>query len=122
MIKIDIKPISINEAYTGRRFKTDKYKIFKKKFKLLVDKKIKAPEKSFYIVFEFGFSNVLSDWDGSIKNTQDTLQDILKFNDVVILGGWTVKKKVDKGKEYIKYYFVEENEKELLINKIKETL
>ena len=33
-MRIDIKPMSVNEAWKGRRFKTDKYKGFEKEMLL----------------------------------------------------------------------------------------
>ena len=86
MIEIKVKPISINEAYTGVRYKTDKYRSFKRSCAFLLPNRVDLPKESFYIVYEFGFSDVLSDYDGGLKNFQDVLQEKYNFDDRMILG------------------------------------
>lgn len=102
MIKIPIKPLSVNECYTSRRFATPKYKKYKKDLAILLPK-IQLPEPPYQIHLEFGFSNSLSDWDGPIKNFQDALQEKYKFNDRLIRRGVVDTQMVKKGCEYIKF-------------------
>lgn len=99
-MKINIKPLSVNEAWQGRRFKTKKYLAFEQEF-LLKLRPLKLPEPPYSVYYEFGLSNVLSDWDNSIKVTQDCLQKKYNFNDKDIFEGLVRKVKVDKGSEYI---------------------
>lgn len=96
-----IKPMSVNEAWQGKRFKTDKYKMYEMAVGYSLPKaKLPAPPYSIY--FEFGVSNELSDWDNPIKPLQDILQKKYEFNDKEIMEARVRKIKVEKGKEYFK--------------------
>lgn len=66
MICINIKPLSVNEAWQGRRFKTEKYKLYQDTLLWLLPK-MKIPEPPYEIHFKFEFSNSLSDWDNPVK-------------------------------------------------------
>lgn len=83
MIRINIKPLSVNEAWQGKRYKTDKYRIYQNTLLWLLPK-IKVPEPPYEIHFRFGFSNSLSDWDNPVKPTQDILCKKYGFNDKLI--------------------------------------
>lgn len=98
---LNIKPLSINEAYTGRRFKTESYRKYSKLVSLMLPKK-KLEEPPYKIEFEFGFSNVCSDVDNPIKLIQDILQKKYGFNDKDVFEINAKKVIVKKGKEYIK--------------------
>ena len=78
-----MKPLSVNEAWKGRRYKIEKYKQYESTLLWLVPK-IKIPEPAYEIHFKFGFSNSLSDWDNSVKPTQDILSKKYGFNDKLI--------------------------------------
>lgn len=101
MINLKIKPLSVNECWQGKRFKTKAYLKYEKDL-LLILPKIKMPEPPFEINFEFGFSNIMSDWDNPIKPLQDILQKKYRFNDKDIMKAVVVKKKVKKGEDYFK--------------------
>lgn len=102
MVKIDIKPLSINEAWKGRKFKTDKYKKYRKDvLSMLIAKKL--PEPPFKIEIEFGFSSRGCDWDNYIKLFQDIIAEKYRFNDNLIYKALIEKKIVSKGDEYIKF-------------------
>lgn len=103
MIKVDCKPLSVNEAWKGQRFKTDKYKAYEHKLMYLLPKSFVLPEPPYEIIFEFGFSNNASDWDNPTKNLQDILSKKYKFNDKLILKGSATKVIVPKGQEYFKF-------------------
>lgn len=100
---IDIKPLSVNEAWQGKRYKTQKYKKYESEvYVLLPDCDI--PEKGHLIIWlEFGFSAATSDWDNPIKPFVDILQMKYGFNDNRIVEGHVLKRKVKKGEEYIKF-------------------
>ena len=100
-IMIKIKTLSINEAFQGRRFKTPKYKSYEQEL-LLTLPKINLPKPPFEIHFEFGFSNVMSDWDNPVKPLQDILQKKYGFNDKDIHRAVVDKVMVKKGEEYFK--------------------
>ncbi len=101
MINLKIKPLSVNECWQGKRFKTKSYLQYEKDL-LLILPKIKMPEPPFEIHFEFGFSNIMSDWDNPVKPLQDILQKKYGFNDKDIMKAVVVKKKVKKGEDYFK--------------------
>ena len=103
-MRINIKPISVNEAWKGRRFKTDKYKRFERDCLLILPKGVVIPEGDLNISLEFGLSNFkLSDWDNPIKPFVDILQKKYDFNDSRIINGRVSKVKVKKGEEYINF-------------------
>ncbi|MFT6151365.1 MAG: Holliday junction resolvase RusA-like endonuclease [Flavobacteriales bacterium] len=94
-----IKPLSVNKCWMGKRFKTKDYKNYEAELlSSLPDQEL--PEPPFEIYFEFGFSNSASDWDNPIKPLQDILQKRYGFNDKDVVKACVVKKKVKKGEEY----------------------
>ena len=103
MIQIDIKPLSVNEVWKGKRFKTDSYKIYERVLLHILPKDYKIPESPYELHLEFGFSSDASDWDNPIKPFQDILSKKYKFNDKLIKKGVVTTEKVPKGKEYIKF-------------------
>ena len=98
---LKIKPLSINEAFQGKRFKTNKYKSYEKEC-LLKLKPFKIPEGKLEVHYTFGFSSVASDIDNPIKAIQDILQKKYKFNDSRIYRMIVDKEIVKKGSEFIK--------------------
>jgi len=101
MIRIDIKPLSVNDAWQGKRFKTKEYKVYEK-ILLLTLPKFRLPEAPYHIHYEFGFSNMRSDVDNPIKCLSDILSKKYGFNDSSVHSMSAIKVKVDKGKEYFK--------------------
>ena len=102
MIEIKTKPLSVNDAWRGRRFKSDAYKQYEIGVSWMLPK-INIPAPPYRVNYEFGFSSRGSDIDNPVKCFQDILvkkygikdQDIYELN---------VKKKiVKKGSEYIKF-------------------
>ena len=102
MYKIDIKPLSVNQAWQGKRFKAPAYKTYERDLLLLLPA-IKLPEPPYQIEMEFGFSNVQSDWDNPIKPLQDILQKKYSFNDKDVFRAVVEKRKVSKGNDYLKF-------------------
>ncbi|MFD2599877.1 hypothetical protein ACFSQ3_13045 [Sphingobacterium corticis] len=102
MIRINLKPLSVNKAWQGRRFKTDKYKAYEKHALLLLPP-LKLPQPPYQITIEFGLSNVMSDWDNPVKPLQDILQKKYGFNDKDVLRASVEKTKVAKGEEYFEF-------------------
>ena len=101
-MKIDIKPLSVNSCWQGQRFKTPEYKIYEKELLLRLPK-IKLPQPPYEIIFTFGFSSKLSDWDNPIKPFQDILQKKYNFNDRDVFKATVYKIIVDKGSEFIDF-------------------
>ena len=100
--RIDIKPLSVNDAWQGRRFKTTDYTQYEMAILLMLPKK-KLPEPPYEIWFTFGFSNPASDIDNGVKPFVDILQKKYKFNDKEIYGMHIVKKIVPKGQEFVEF-------------------
>lgn len=103
MIAIDIKPLSVNKAWKGKRYKTDAYKVFEKQILLLLPSSVRVPNGPLELRIEFGFSSTLSDWDNPIKPFQDCLQKKYGFDDKRVMRGIVDKVMVKKGQEYIKF-------------------
>lgn len=103
MIKISIKPLSVNQVWQGKRFKTKKYKMYEKLVYNLLPKSYKIPEGNLEIYLNFGFSSKLQDIDNPIKPFQDILQKKYNFDDRRIYKAIVIKEIVKKGDEYIKF-------------------
>lgn len=102
--KILIKPLSVNEAFQGKRFKTDKYNYFIQKIHFLLPKEIKiSDEKNIKIAIEFGFSSKASDIDNCCKSFLDCLVKKYKVDDRNIYEMHVFKSIVKKGEEFIKF-------------------
>ena len=101
MEKLNIKPLSVNEAWQGRRFKTDKYKKYESDILLLLPNTLKIPTQNIRLFIEFGFSNNASDIDNCLKPFLDCLQKKYGFNDKLINELNVRKIKVSKGYEHI---------------------
>jgi Holliday junction resolvase RusA-like endonuclease len=101
-MKINIKPLSLNQAYRGRRFSTRE----------LADYKLyiwaNLPPRSdligkLAVSYIFGVSNSNTDADNLIKCFQDALAEAYGFNDNQIYE-WQIKKViVPKGKEFVDF-------------------
>lgn len=102
MNKIDIKPLSVNEAWKGRRYKTEKYdKYIHDLLFLLPPIKLPLPPYALYLVV--GYSNSASDIDNCLKPFVDCLQKKYGFNDKLIYSLFIQKEIVKKGKEFISF-------------------
>ena len=105
MIRINIKPLSINDAWKGMRYPTDDYKQYKKDLAyILPNVKIALEAKKKYVIYlKWGFSSRASDWDNPIKPTQDCIAKRYGFNDKLIYRAIVEKEIVPKGKEYFEF-------------------
>lgn len=101
-IHVDIKPMSVNEAWKGQRYKTDAYMQYTQDLMWLLPKLV-IPQPPYEVRFEFGFSSTLSDWDNPVKPTQDVLCRKYGFDDRDIVRAVVDTVKVPKGKEYFKF-------------------
>lgn len=109
MYKVDYKPLSANELWTGRRFPTEKYKKFTRDMLFLLPN-IVVPEGNLLLIMEVGLSNKLSDLDNVCKSTIDCMQKKYGFNDNRIFGLNLSKTITEKGKEFIKFEIKKINE------------
>ncbi len=105
MIRVNVKPLSVNSAWQGKRFKTPAYKAYEKEVALNL-KPIKLPSPPYEIRFCFGFSSSASDWDNCIKTTQDCLAKKYKFNDKLIKRGVVETEAVKKGEEFFSFEII----------------
>lgn len=101
-----MKPITVNHAWKGRRFKTPYYLAFEKELLLRLPP-LEIPEGNLVVSYEFGVSNKGFDYDNAIKPFQDVLQKKYGFNDSRIYEAIIRKRLVKKGNEYIKFAIME---------------
>mgnify|MGYP003119838769 FL=1 len=101
-MKIWIKPLSVNEAFRGRKFKTKKYIEFEQEMLLRLPQ-INAPDGKLEIHYKIGFSSKGSDLDNALKQLNDCLQKKYKFNDNLIYKIIAEKEIVKKGQEFIEF-------------------
>lgn len=102
MHHISIKPLSVNQAWRGRRFKTNEYLAYEQHLFLLLPK-IHIPDGNLQLSITFGMSSSMSDIDNPLKLCIDILQKKYNFNDKRICVLHVEKIKVEKGKEYIEF-------------------
>lgn len=101
-MRINIKPLSVNQVWQGRRFKTPIYKKYENELLFMLPK-IKIPEGKLELTIIFGFSSSASDWDNPIKPFQDILQKRYRFNDSRVYKATIIKEIVKKGQEFIEF-------------------
>jgi Holliday junction resolvase RusA-like endonuclease len=100
--KVSIKPLTVNKAWQGKRFKTPKYKAYEKEL-LLKLRPLSVPEGKLMLIVVFGVSSKLSDWDNPVKPFQDCLQKKYGFDDRRIYEASVKKMDVKKGEEFIEF-------------------
>ena len=105
MIKLNIKALSVNKAFQGRRFKSPEYNKFITDMLLVLPKLKDVPTKDICLKIEFGYSSKLSDIDNGLKTFLDCLVKKYGFDDRYIIELFVTKKIVEKGKDYIKFTF-----------------
>ena len=105
MFEIPIKPISINDAYKGRRYSTDEHKKFKDLASILLRKlnlpKLR-PKQEFYVIYRFHIGRS-ADYDNCIKVVQDQICNALGVDDRWIGSCYVKKIKAKKGDEKIEF-------------------
>ena len=101
-MRINIKPLSVNVAWQGKRFKSDEYKVYEQLLNILLPK-IEIPEGKLKVYYKFGLSSKNADGDNCIKQFQDIIAKKYGFNDRFIYEWRIVKEDVAKGEEFIEY-------------------
>ena len=94
MIGIKIKPVSVNDVWQGKRFKTKLYRDYEEELLLLLPS-LKIPNADLCITLEWGFSSKASDIDNPVKPFLDVLQKKYGFDDKKIFE-LNIKKKICK--------------------------
>jgi Holliday junction resolvase RusA-like endonuclease len=102
MNKINIKALSVNRAYQGRRFKTPELKAYQEELAYRLPK-LKVPKGKLFVKYRFGVSSKASDADNLCKAFQDTLSEQYGFNDKLIYKLEIEKIDIAKGKEFIEF-------------------
>lgn len=101
-MRIKVKPLSVNEVWQGKRFKTGKYKDYETEVMYLLPK-LKIPEGKLEVKITYGLSSRNSDIDNPTKPFLDILQKAYRFNDKNIYQLLLRKEDVKKGKEYVDF-------------------
>tara|TARA_R110002124_G_scaffold283449_2_gene459474 strand:- start:3344 stop:3679 length:336 start_codon:yes stop_codon:yes gene_type:complete len=110
MIRINIKPLSVNNAWAGRRFKTQEYKTYEKMLTPLLPSRLLSDLKGkLELSIVFGFSSKGSDGDNPLKPFIDILSKKYGFNDNQIYSYVIKKEIVKKGFEFIDFKIIELN-------------
>ena len=122
-VVIPIKPLSVNNAWRGRRFASDELKAYKRQVPLMLPSKITIPRGKLIICFDFYFSSKASDYDNPIKSLQDIICDAYGLNDNNIYAGIIRKHIVKRGQERSEFKIHAATEANLLkINKVLDCL
>ena len=114
MIKLDIKPFSVNEAWQGKRYRTTKYKKWRGSCSWLLPNRLEGfdKDKHYKLSVKFGVSGKRSDIDNPLKPFLDALTDRYRdFDDRLIYELNVLKHIVPKGQEYITFEIEEINYK-----------
>lgn len=103
--KINIKPLSVNQAHRtvgNRILKSKAYKEYEQELFYILPN-FTVPESKLELCIEVGLSNKLSDIDNIVKPFVDVLQKKYDFNDRMIYKLTVHKFDIKKGEEYIKF-------------------
>ena len=99
IINLKIKPLSVNKAFQGRKFKTPEYKKYEiQMLRMLPDVEIKEFKQ---LKITYGFSNMMADIDNPTKLVLDILQKRYNVNDRDLIYLVLHKVKTKKGEEFI---------------------
>lgn len=102
MIRVNIKPLSVNKAWKGKRYKTNDYNNYENALLKLLPR-ISGIKKPLKLEIVFGFSNAGSDIDNPLKPFIDILQKRYLINDKDIFELNVKKVKVEKGFDFIDF-------------------
>ncbi len=101
-IRVELKPLSVNEAWRGRRFKTDKYLAYQQATISMLPN-IALPSPPYKLTLTFAVSSRNADIDNPAKLFIDILQKKYQFNDKEIYELNIKKILVAKRKEYVEF-------------------
>ena len=99
---VKVKPLSVNQVWQGKRFKTKAYKQYEKEI-LLNLKPIEVKGGKLSLFLRFGLSSKNADIDNPVKPFVDCLQKRYGFNDRHIYRLEVEKVDVAKGEEFIEF-------------------
>src|SRR3990167_11235941 len=102
MIHLNIKGLSTNQAYRGRRFTSRELKAYKEEVTYLLPK-LKIPDGYLTIKYRFGMSSKGSDADNIVKPLTDILAEVYGFNDNRVYKYEIEKVNVKKTEEFVEF-------------------
>ncbi len=102
MYTVNIKPLSVNKAWQGRRYKTPAYRRYAQELQLILPQ-ITLPEPPYSVIYHVYYSSNASDIDNFLKQFNDCLQKKYKFDDKHIYHIEVFKHVVKKGEEKIEF-------------------
>lgn len=102
MHRLDIKPLSVNQAWIGKTRKTKEFRRYQSDVVTLL-RPLTIPDGPLSIYVQWGLSSMGGDVDNPLKPFLDCLQARYSFNDNRIYRVTVEKVKVPKGKEYIEF-------------------
>lgn len=105
-IKIEIKSLSVNAVWQGKRFKTTAYKNYELSVMYLLPRKYVIQPGKLQLNLWVGYSSKAADIDNCIKPFIDILTRKYSFNDRQIYRLEIEKEIVKKGCEYIEFEII----------------
>lgn len=114
-MRLDVKSLSVNKCWQGRRFKTTDYKDYER----TLLEELPDPAEDFvfnqplHLNMIFGLSNMAADIDNGIKPLQDILQKKYEFDDKWVFSMEIDKYMVPRGREFMFVEFLPYNEKRI---------
>lgn len=104
MIRVNIKPVTVNRVWQGKRYKTPLYSHYERDVALLLPNTIDIPKnKKLRLKLKYGLSSKNADIDNPAKPILDILQKKYDFNDKWIYKLDLEKEDVKKGDEYFEF-------------------
>lgn len=101
-MRLNIKPLSVNQAWQGKRFKTDNYKRYEYLCLMMLGP-FNVPSGKLKLDLLFGLSSKACDTDNPVKCFQDILSKKYTFDDKRIYELSVKKVDVKKGQEFIEW-------------------
>lgn len=107
MIRLQLKPVSTNRLYSGRRYLSQEARVFQEQCHLLLlvahqGRPRVVPEGPLEIHFVFGLYRDM-DVTNCVKLVEDIIADFYGFNDARVQGSSQRKVKVGRGEEFIAF-------------------
>jgi Holliday junction resolvase RusA-like endonuclease len=109
MHSINIKPLSVNQAWGGRTFKSAKYKKYSNDVPLMLPPLLQLPPDKMVLLLKFYFSSKASDVDNPVKPIQDIITRHYAVDDKHIYMLMVEKNIVKRGHDRIEFEFLEYN-------------
>ena len=104
MNRINVKALSINKAYRGRRFRTPDYDSYESEVMYKLPREIEFDrEEDIELHLLVGLSSKNADLSNTIKCFEDILQKKYSFNDKKVAKIVMEKEMVAKGDEFIEF-------------------